>query len=227
MPCARDSHLPAGQEKLRRPLREWHLFTPNKCSTQFFLHLPVHLGRRRHDSRSHYTGAEAHWQAHLQAHLSAGRGAGRGAGAAQEPSHVGLARGQGENHPLVPACAPPPPGYMYGGDDRATPWQRMAYIARWARSILDRRTHRARTGPHVPHRQLGRPHHRAHPRAPSRDDPASRSPVPPSGGLLGSGAKGGAQSWPRFWSMTGPGRDTRHPCGSLRRTARDDTFRVR
>ena len=50
------------------------------------------------------------------------------------------------NHTLVPACAPSLPGYMYCGDDRATPWQRMAYIAKLARSILDRRMNRARNG---------------------------------------------------------------------------------
>ena len=27
------------------------------------------------------------------------------------------------NHTLVPACAPSLPGYMYCGDDRATPWR--------------------------------------------------------------------------------------------------------
>jgi hypothetical protein len=31
---------------------------------------------------------------------------------------------------------------MYRGDDRATPWQRMEYISKWAHSIFGRRTHR-------------------------------------------------------------------------------------
>ena len=44
------------------------------------------------------------------------------------------------NHRLVPVAAlPSVRGYMYCGTDRATPWQRMAYIWRWARSILARR----------------------------------------------------------------------------------------
>ena len=43
-------------------------------------------------------------------------------------------------HRLVPVAAlPSARGYMYCGTDRATPWQRMAYIWRWARSILARR----------------------------------------------------------------------------------------
>ena len=45
-----------------------------------------------------------------------------------------------QSNSLVPVCAPALPGYMYCGDHRATPWQRMAYISRWARSILARRT---------------------------------------------------------------------------------------
>jgi hypothetical protein len=47
------------------------------------------------------------------------------------------------NHSLVPTCAPALPHYVYCGDDRATPWQRLEYISRWAHSILGRRTHRA------------------------------------------------------------------------------------
>jgi hypothetical protein len=44
------------------------------------------------------------------------------------------------HHRLVPVAAlPSARGYMYCGTDRATPWQRMAYIWRWARSILARR----------------------------------------------------------------------------------------
>jgi hypothetical protein len=44
------------------------------------------------------------------------------------------------NRRLVPVAAlPSVRGYVYCGTDRATPWQRMAYIWRWARSILARR----------------------------------------------------------------------------------------
>ena len=43
------------------------------------------------------------------------------------------------SHTLVPACAPALPRYMYCNDDRATPWQRLAFISRWAHSIIGRR----------------------------------------------------------------------------------------
>ena len=51
------------------------------------------------------------------------------------------------SHALVPAHAPALPRYMYCGGDRATPWQRLEYISRWAHSIIGRRKHRALTGP--------------------------------------------------------------------------------
>ena len=47
------------------------------------------------------------------------------------------------NHRLVPACSPALPRYMYCGDDRATPWQRLEYTSKWAHSIIRRRKHRA------------------------------------------------------------------------------------
>ena len=47
------------------------------------------------------------------------------------------------SHALVPAHAPALPRYMYCGGDRATPWQRLEYISRWAHSIIGRHKHRA------------------------------------------------------------------------------------
>jgi hypothetical protein len=46
------------------------------------------------------------------------------------------------NHALVAASAPALPRYLYIGDDRATPWERMGYISRWAHSIIGRRRRR-------------------------------------------------------------------------------------
>jgi len=43
------------------------------------------------------------------------------------------------SHTLVAACAPAVPRYMYCNDGRATPWQRLAFISRWAHSIIGRR----------------------------------------------------------------------------------------
>ena len=47
------------------------------------------------------------------------------------------------NHTLVAARAPALTRRMYRADDRATPWERLGYISRWAHSIIGRRKHRA------------------------------------------------------------------------------------
>ena len=56
-------------------------------------------------------------------------------------TRAGKARGRGTRSCLQ--CDPALPRYVYRGDHRATPWQRLAYISRWAHSIFGRRARRA------------------------------------------------------------------------------------